>query len=233
MSILREHTLSPQPESDYEEECSKKIPVSSNPEAGNQALPTPTIPSTPLKDPSQHSPCQKRPPTPASKTSPSKLLRSRIQSEPLIPEPVNCKIDFSSPVSRARSSSPALPTVFDLVSPLRVSLSTSTLTEDQTAVEKAVITLSSSPPAPIPFAADKYQISGKSTQQIDQADQLRDLDINSAHGWGRKKYIMLRDSLPGMWKEVDESEMETRQGTRPTRAWRQSQVEVVDLSEEP
>jgi Holliday junction resolvase YEN1 len=233
MSILRKHTHSPQPESDCEEECSKFFPFSSNPEAGNQALPPPTTPSTPLKDPSQHSPCKKRPPAPASIISPSKLLRPRIQSQPLTPEPVNRKIDFSSPVSRARSSSPALPTVFDLVSPLRASLSTSVLREDQTTVEKAVITLSSSPPAPIPFFADKCQISGKSSQQIDQVDQLRDLDIKSAQGRGRKRYIMLRDSLPGMWKEADESEMETRQGTRTTRAWRQSQVEVVDLSEEP
>jgi hypothetical protein len=64
-------------------------------------------------------------------------------------------------------------------------------------------------------------------------------------GMGRKekkKYIMLRESLPGGWKEVDENEdkdvgverkeKEKEQGRAKPRAWRYSQVEFVDLSAE-
>ena len=44
----------------------------------------------------------------------------------------------------------------------------------------------------------------------------------------RKKYILLRESLPGAWKEVDASDLV--QGK--SRAWRYSQVECLDLSAE-
>jgi Holliday junction resolvase YEN1 len=44
----------------------------------------------------------------------------------------------------------------------------------------------------------------------------------------KKKYIMLRDSLPGGWKEVDEDQVAQRSG----RAWRLSQVEVLNMMEE-
>jgi len=50
--------------------------------------------------------------------------------------------------------------------------------------------------------------------------------------------MMLRESLPGTWKEVDEEVFEEQVGTGGTngrergkaKAWRMSQVEVLDLS---
>ncbi|KAH8598272.1 hypothetical protein B0O99DRAFT_58312 [Bisporella sp. PMI_857] len=42
----------------------------------------------------------------------------------------------------------------------------------------------------------------------------------------QKKYIMLRESLPGAWNEVDESKVTKGK----SRAWRYSQVEVLDLT---
>jgi Holliday junction resolvase YEN1 len=47
-------------------------------------------------------------------------------------------------------------------------------------------------------------------------------------GLNAKKFIVLRESLPGAWKEVEESEMKPSRA----RAWRESQVEVLDLSAE-
>ena len=44
----------------------------------------------------------------------------------------------------------------------------------------------------------------------------------------KKKFIMLRDSLPGTWKEVDEEQAVKSGG----RAFRYSQVEVLDLTED-
>ncbi len=56
----------------------------------------------------------------------------------------------------------------------------------------------------------------------------------------KKKVFMLRQSLPGGWKEVDEDEVEKEEERMRRRGrkredwgrWRESQVEVLDLTEE-
>lgn len=55
----------------------------------------------------------------------------------------------------------------------------------------------------------------------------------------KKTFIIARDSLPGGWKPIGEEEMEelerkdrARRGGKTRRAWRMSQVEVLDLSQE-
>jgi hypothetical protein len=47
-----------------------------------------------------------------------------------------------------------------------------------------------------------------------------------------KKYIMPRESLLGAWKEVDEEQLTERNGRGRERMWRESQVEVLDLTNE-
>ena len=51
----------------------------------------------------------------------------------------------------------------------------------------------------------------------------------------RRKYIVLRDSLPGSWKEIDEDEMEMEKrgkgkGRRAGTVWAYSQIPLLDLS---
>ena len=83
-----------------------------------------------------------------------------------------------------------------------------------------VISLSSSPPVAIKRPDD--------TEPEERTKERRGESVG-------KKWLMLRDSLPGAWKEVDEVEVAGRKGTRACtrrRAWRLSQVEMVDLSAE-
>lgn len=50
-----------------------------------------------------------------------------------------------------------------------------------------------------------------------------------------KKVIMLRDSLPGGWKIVDDDEAQDAVAGRKKgagRKWRMSEVEILDLSQE-
>ena len=148
-------------------------------------------------------------PSPRKKLSPLAPLTITSQASPihsarenLTPKPVNRKIDLST-VSRARFSTPDLPPLRDLASPAVVNKARS--------AELEYVTLSSSPNAtqsPIMEDVCGATVEGKAVN--------------------RKKYILLRESLPGAWREADISELV--QGR--SRAWRYSQVECLDLSAE-
>lgn len=46
----------------------------------------------------------------------------------------------------------------------------------------------------------------------------------------RKRFVMLRESLEGSWKEVGEDELMPAKERGRSRAWRKSKVEVVDMT---
>jgi Holliday junction resolvase YEN1 len=102
---------------------------------------------------------------------------------------------------RARSSSPALPSISHLIPGRRE--------------ESEVISLDS--PSPVP----RLQGEEASKKLGDMASPLKPKPK-------AKKYFVVRDSLGGNFCEVDEEEVKDR-----SRAWRYSQVEVVDLSGDP
>jgi hypothetical protein len=89
----------------------------------------------------------------------------------------------------------------------------------QTKMERRVIDISSSPDVP----RSPVNMSPRRRKVAPQGDGL-----NSQKGQAgeRKKFIVLRESLPGSWKEVDEFDIEGRR----SRAWRQSQVEILDMT---
>ena len=233
--VSRKHTHSPQPDIDHKVAAPNVLSVSTSPK---EVIQDPSPPTTPSKD-SQPSPRKKGSPastsTSPTKSSPSEPLRAlHTQSEPLTPEPANRKIDFPSAASKRvlsthRSSSPSLPSPSNI--PSSSSSSSSILTADKVPAQKdvIVIALSSSP-----------AVQSPSTDVIERGEGNDGVGTEVNEGKKGKKYIMLRESLPGAWKEVDEVEMEmgTRRGTGRRmgkgkgKAWRRSQVEVVDLSGE-
>jgi Holliday junction resolvase YEN1 len=172
------------------------------------------LPLTPLSNErslDRPSPRKKRSPGSPSKTmSPSLPPSRRVGTEPSTPEPVNRKIDFLSSAARARSSSPELPSLQELLYPA------------PRPEEKEVIT-SSSPLTPQPST----NVSHNDRKLPMREEAKRALKLGEK-GLNAKKFIVLRESLPGAWKEVEESEMKPSRA----RAWRESQVEVLDLSAE-
>ncbi|KAE8452463.1 hypothetical protein EG329_000365 [Mollisiaceae sp. DMI_Dod_QoI] len=195
-------------------------------------------PSTPSKtrDPSHPSP-RKR----ISPDHPSSIRSTRSsQRTSFSPEPIARPIDFSTSIrggentshvisDRERSYSPELPSLEELHSSASASASLP-VTENETETDTLV-----------------FNSSGQ--------DDGLNAQVNNARG---KKYIVLRKSLAGAWKEVlvdDDEEEEggdvfddrgsgrvTGRGERKRvdrerqgqeRRWRVSQVELLDLSEHP
>jgi len=102
-------------------------------------------------------------------------------------------------MDRARSSSPELPSISDLLPTRRQ--------------ESEVIDLASSPPVLRPLAGHKD--SGKGEMASPPKPKPK-----------AKKYIVVRQSTDDkFWKEVDEKDVKDR-----SRAWRHSQVEILDLT---
>jgi Holliday junction resolvase YEN1 len=148
-------------------------------------------------------------------------------AHPLTPEPVNRRIDFQASIARNRSSSPGLPPLEDLF-PRRGDDSgksgPGSLNQDSTCEptppnnpQPEITTITSSPPQPPSPAkmAPPNHVNGSPPSKPPRTKS--------------KKYLMLRESLPGMWKEVDESVVPP---AARSRAWRQSQVEVLDMTED-
>ena len=203
-----------------------------------------SLPLTPPKDETTldgRSPRKKRSVESPSKATPHKLPQyPRGRTQPLTPEPVNRKIDFQASISRAQSSSPAFPSLQDLVSP-------DVLPLDDPQVEDAGGAKQLSPSAA--WSEKRIERDGNISQgngaieittiqssppntrsPVNLTPGLRvskDQDLKPQRKAVKgKKYLMLRDSLPGTWKEVDESMI----GNSRRRAWRQSQVEVLDMT---
>lgn len=180
------------------------------------------------------SPRKKRSVQSPSKTTSPQLPHNHTHL--LTPEPVNRKIDFQASLSRARSPSPDLPSLEELfpsassrskTQPLEAggarSSNTRTITTPRrnpgvssSRSQPEITTITSSPPAPVP------------TPPRHPAETSRDEDPEPKAKARGKKYFMLRESLPGSWKEVDESLVRVGK----SRAWRMSQVEVLDMTED-
>ena len=160
----------------------------------------------------------------------------RGRAHPLTPEPVNRKIDFQVSIPRAQSSSPALPALKDLFPPAAslseevplevqdagdINKQATTPERDRSRKEQEITIITSSPSMPSPVGAMSLLCHVGSSQEEDGPQP-------PAKPLTGKKYLMLRESLPGAWKEVDESMVK---GAR-SLAWRQSQVEVLDMTED-
>lgn len=198
-------------------------------EESNTVFPTPPKDTTIDTPPPRKKPSLELPP----KATPPQLPHSSTYL--LAPEPVNRKIDFQAATSRAQPPSPDLPSVQDFL-PSGTLLSEAELLEDvgtanknaaqsknQTEreinmphrrAETEITTITSSPPAPSPASIPP------------PCEPKEDPGPEKGRTAKAKKYLMLRESLPGSWKEVDESAARTGRG----RAWRLSQVETLDMT---
>ncbi|TVY47737.1 Flap endonuclease GEN-like protein [Lachnellula occidentalis] len=159
----------------------------------------------------------------SSKPAPHKK-HSPEPTTPLSPElpSVNRRLDFTPPAAQPReatSSSPGneFPSVAEMLSP--------TPKASRSVQSKQIITIDSSPPVPRSMAP-----SFPSKQST--LDMLpRDKVIGKAKEG--KKYIMLRDSLPGGWQLFDEEgEAERSKKGKGGKKWRMSEVGVLDLTED-
>lgn len=239
--IPRKHTHSPQLEDDPE----AQLPASP---FGEENIDLPLTPSSKEKASDKPSPRKKRlSDSPSKITSPKLPQYQRGRTEPLTPQPVNRKLDFLSTSPRARSSSPALPSLEELLSPSskphekdkhspeisRRALEISeTLERFERAVsriretshdrdERDITTIPSSPDVP----RSPINMSPRRRKITPKGDSSAVLPEPKAKE-KKKEYIMPRDSLPGSWKEVDEHEIKGRR----SRAWRLSQIEILDMT---
>jgi Holliday junction resolvase YEN1 len=129
----------------------------------------------------------------------------------ITPEPVNRILNF--PASRHESSSPDLPPLIDLV------LSSPKYQVKHRLAEREVIDLLSSP------EGLKERSNSMSPRRRAKPKPAKTENVVTK----KKNFIMLRESLPGTWKEVDEDEAANSRG----KAFRYSQVEILDLTDEP
>lgn len=223
----RKHAHTPEPTSDNE---ANNLSASHMPnlDEDSQLL----TPSSLRKDP-----CK---PPPRKKPSPeAKFSAPPSRASLLTPEPVARRLDFHSE-SRQRdtSSSPELPSLEDIfASPRRTQKTKPKLEKAVTKVINEVIEILSSPEAP--SRETRINMSPRrrrpkpSTVTSAPPDlptmKLAEAEVNVVKAVKAKKFIMPRESLPGTWKEVGE-EQATKRGVR---AFRYSQVEVVDMTEGP
>jgi len=199
----RKHAHSPSPENGQGLIILASSPPTTHPD---QLL----TPSTGNKDPFLPSPRKKRSPLSLPKITPPELPQSICsRTETVSPESASRKLDFQ-PTPSASSSSPALPSLDQVLTPTE-------------GLVNKIINVSSSPAIVRPS-----HINMSPGWRPPKSITNQEILVNSKAKFPQKKYIMLRDSLPGTWKEVQESQVPERRG----RAWRISQVEVVDLSEQ-
>lgn len=132
------------------------------------------------------------------------------------PEPLNRENEFFS-ACPAQPLSPALPSPqgFHPPSPKQA--------------QREVISISSSPDIPRSLRINTPPRRRSSQKLIENKERAESTDLVAEKVVNTKKYIILRESLPGGWKEADEEQVSKRRagGT----AWRISQVEVLDLTE--
>lgn len=101
-----------------------------------------------------------------------------------------------------------------------------------------IIDLSSSPLAASPPRSERPAVLASNTTQSNVSSRFTVEERQQSRRKGTKKYIMLRDSLPGTWKAISEdeekenphSQNKNKKGKdRGRERWRVSQVEVLDL----
>jgi Holliday junction resolvase YEN1 len=212
-TYLRKRSQSSQSENALEAQEVDKLPIT--PHRNHSSLhQEPLTPSSNEKQHGEGSP-RKRP-TPSKhmlRTHP-RLSRSAYST----PEPVTRIIDFFS-ASRPRSSSPALPPFGDILSPIPGQ------------ADQEVTFISSSPEM---ARLSKVNMSPR-RKTPRKTVQLPEVEKDDSKGKEKlreqKKVIMLRESLPGGWKEV--SEEQAPKGKRGEgKSWRMSQVEILDMTEQ-
>lgn len=189
---------------------------------------------------------RKKKKSPVSMSSLDRALRSTTEPLALSPEPVARLLDFSPhQEQRARSSSPALPTVSELLSSRKPDPDPSLAKDSNSGYGESheVITLSSSPPIPA-VRSRRHLIQTHLPPNLtafEEDEVFGALPGRHKQKKEKMKYIMLRESLPGAWKEIGEDTFEQhaaigddkgrgRGREKGWRAWRMSQVEVLDLS---
>jgi hypothetical protein len=140
------------------------------------------------------------------------------------------KPNSSSTRRKEREDTPEidLPSLRQIMAPAsQFNFSNTTLNLTSSNPTSQVINLDSSPPVARTMAPPPRTKQGT----------LDSLPKTKAKGKEGKKYIMLRDSLPGGWKMVDEDEEgggvreEGRgKGKGKGKKWRMSEVQVLDLT---
>jgi Holliday junction resolvase YEN1 len=129
--------------------------------------------------------------------------------------------------------------------------------------KRSIILLSSSPPLPqedpftAPFSSPLSSPPELLSQPVEVSSLQKVVKARTIIKAKPKKFIMLRESLPGGWKEVNEEEMEGQTGMKPAtegkgrepeggesraagrrggskerQRWRMSEIEVLDLVDE-
>ena len=157
--------------------------------------------------------------SPRKKRSPLSTIPSptQVKANFSTPEPADRKIDVLS-ASHARSSSPALPALEDFDPPSHPS-------EDVISISSSPEVLQSVRINMWPRKRSPEKRVARVNDESERKDPVRD----------KKKYIMLRESLPGGWKEADEELADNPVGKGKRGGgmrWRMSQVGVLDLTED-
>jgi len=198
-SPSRKHATSPLPENEVELDMHTLSHCANT----NQLLPSTSFGNErtlPRKKPTPPKPPIADSPTPDS---------FRI----LTPRSVNRRIDFTSELRSEESSQSPPPLVGELLSALPPATQERDKNENTVST---VIDILSSPEIPIDSRINlSPRRPPRSPTGVREKRPKKD-----------KKYIMLRDSLPGQWSLAQESQV--LKGNR--RAWRVSQVEVLDLT---
>jgi Holliday junction resolvase YEN1 len=141
---------------------------------------------------------------PRKKISPDTHTTPRSMTEPLVESPIARRLDFAAlEVVRAKYSSPPLPNLPDLLGACE---------ETSEHARKAVQEL--------------YELGNEGVHASTNSSSIEEIKTKVKG----KKYIMPRESLLGAWKEIDEEHLTERNGRGRGRMWRESQVEVLDLT---
>jgi Holliday junction resolvase YEN1 len=210
---------------------------------------------------------------PRKKVSPSSVRKNNVQLSPELPS-VSRLLEFGLPDAtaspnvnvRTRSrrgiGAPASTNHSNNVQPDTNATSSSNKPNTKTPLRKTSIISLSSSPSPIPedpfTAPSSSPLSSPppelSSQSVEVSAPSMILKSTSKAKAKPKKFIVLRESLPGGWKELDEEEAEVelvmkaekegkgkdrgstaagRRGEeRERRRWRMSEIEVLDLVDE-
>ncbi|CZR57963.1 related to DNA repair endonuclease rad2 [Phialocephala subalpina] len=207
-------------------------------------------PATPSKSRNPFHPSPRKKTSPDHPTSiPSARSSQRTQMASLTPEPVARMIDFSTSIRsgendrvnewdremiRDRSSSPELPSL-DQLRGLRSSASTSaSVSRPTTATDSSTHGMSG-----LRLGSTPRRL-GDGLDGISSLLKSNDEKVPLIKKKQKKKYIQLRESLAGAWKEVEESDDDafdngnkSKKGERRVRRWRASQVQLLDMTAGP
>ncbi len=164
--------------------------------------------------------------SPRKKVTPD-IVRARDGSPDIFMQtPVARKLDFGSAVNDERRASRGssvesesdLPTLQEILTPRKKPKTTMTRQTPNSIRRDEVIDLSSSPPE-MTHAQMKVPTKTISIEELEEEKP-------------RRKFIVLRESLPGGWKEVDEDDLRDARGKgrRAGTVFAHSQVEILDLS---